>query len=82
MPPFLSEHLRPVRLDSPAVRTLHVPAYGACRRVREVLLDPLQPERDVLRRLVVHEVRLDELPKVGIEGDRLADRPAVLPPHV
>lgn len=58
--PSLSEHLRPMALNTSAIRALNVAANGGGGDVWKMLLNLFQSVRDSFGRLVVQKVRLDE----------------------
>jgi len=68
--PMLSpEHVRTVRLDTSSVRRRDVPSYETSRYRREIAVIPFDPLSYVLRRLIVHEILLNDLFERWIECD-------------
>jgi len=79
VPAFLSEYLRPMPFNLSAVGTLNVTADGGCRDIKKGAFNPFQTFRDLLGRLIVHQVMFDESPQFLVPCDLLPNLPPV--PH-
>jgi len=77
-PRFASAKLRSMRFDSPSVRALDVGADGNSRNIRQVGVIFLDALRDMLGRLVVHEIRVNRFLEFHMFNDGVRAYPFVI----
>ena len=79
---FLLEYFRSMRLNTPSIRTLDIPANSRSRDIGEMLLNSFQPLRYLFRRLIIAQVTLNECSQLAVKSDLLPNGSVVSALHI